>query len=1059
MESVILNDRLNRKILLFSHLFFILSLVYGPGAGLAQSQARIQNSLEDKNVLILNALEPNIPAFEKTDHGLSVVLQSGGVSIKNQFYEHLDLRRNGSPETKRLMLELLRQRYGERKIDFIITLYPEALNFLLNECQNIFPGVPVLALYLPQGFKLKKTDRKIIRHSVIPDFHSTIELALKLAPGSRRVYVAGGTHPLDKWLENLMRQDAENWEGRLEFRYLTDLPLEEILSIVAKAPADAIVFITVFSREVTGKPRTTVEVSRMLARISRVPIFGFLDILLGNGIVGGSLMSLEYVGTMAGEMALEILLGKRPAENIPIAMEVPQLPMFDWRELDRWNLNESVLPKESIIINREFSLWDLKYYALGALTFIVVQSLLIAWLLAQRRRRKSAEERVKEQLQFETLLSEVSAGFVNVPAERLDSVIQDAQRRICEFLEVDLSALWQLSVENPDTMYLTHLFRPLGGPQVPERMEAKEYFPWNLQQLKAGKVIAISTEEAPKEAARDQEVWRHYGIKSLLNFPLSVGGDLLIGVLTFAAMREERTWPEPLVKQLQLIARVFADAIARKRADHELHESAVRLSLATDAAGAGLWIMDLDTTRVWVSEKTRELFHFRADEILTYNNFFERIHPDDHEGVKRAMQEALQTGKELKCDYRIILPNGDIRWIVANGRRYPETNPTRLMGASVDITQRKEMEESVRKAAEEWQATFDSIPHVVMILDRDLKILRYNAAAASLFKRPPIEIDGRHCHHLMHGKNGPPEDCPVKRSLRLRNHQENEIYDAERKAWYQVSSDPILDGDGRITRVVHGIKDITGRVEMEEKARRQWEALAHVTRIGSMGELTTSLAHEIIQPLTAIQSNTEAAQRFLSGSAPDLNEVRQILEDIVRNNLRAGSIVKKIRALSKKETTPFVVLDVNDLIQDARSLVRTDSLLAGLVIVEELQPVQPVLGDRTQLQQVIINLILNAAASMRDMPPGQRKLVIRTEEHTESTVKVSAIDSGAGIHTPRVEDIFEPFYTTKPNGMGMGLAISRTIITEHGGTIAGSNSPEGGAVFAFTLPVYQGDQL
>ncbi len=205
-------------------------------------------------------------------------------------------------------------------------------------------------------------------------------------------------------------------------------------------------------------------------------------------------------------------------------------------------------------------------------------------------------------------------------------------------------------------------------------MDAKEYFPWNLQQAAAGKVIAISTEDVPPEAARDQEVWRHYGIKSSLMFPLSIGGNLLIGALSFTTMREERTWPEPVVKQLQLLAQVFANAIARKRADHELHESAARLGLATNAAGAGLWVMDLETEEVWVSEKTRELFHFLADEKLTYDSFFERIHPDDHEGLRRAVQETLQTGKELKCDYRIVLPDGSIRWIVVHWAKISSHN-------------------------------------------------------------------------------------------------------------------------------------------------------------------------------------------------------------------------------------------------------------------------------------------------------------------------------------------------------------------------------------------------
>ena len=136
--------------------------IIGPGAGLAYSQTQIPNPLENKKVLILNAFESNIPAFEKTDHGLSITLQSGGIPIRNQFYEHLDLRRNLGLEHRKLMVELLRKRYGGKKIDLIITLYPDALNFLLDECETIFPDVPVLALYLPQGFKLQKTKRKIV---------------------------------------------------------------------------------------------------------------------------------------------------------------------------------------------------------------------------------------------------------------------------------------------------------------------------------------------------------------------------------------------------------------------------------------------------------------------------------------------------------------------------------------------------------------------------------------------------------------------------------------------------------------------------------------------------------------------------------------------------------------------------------------------------------------------------------------------------------------------------------------------------------------------------------
>ena len=154
-------------------------------------------------------------------------------------------------------------------------------------------------------------------------------------------------------------------------------------------------------------------------------------------------------------------------------------------------------------------------------------------LTREIEQRVQAQEALEDRLRFETLLTDISARFVNLPADQIDGEIVDAQRRVCECLGLELSALWQRSVETPDFITLTHLYRPLGGPPLPERMDAKEYFPWCLQQLTAGKVIAVSTEEAPAEAARDQEVWRHYGIKSMLTFALSAGGEPLIGALSF----------------------------------------------------------------------------------------------------------------------------------------------------------------------------------------------------------------------------------------------------------------------------------------------------------------------------------------------------------------------------------------------------------------------------------------------------------------------------------------------------------------------------------------------
>jgi C4-dicarboxylate-specific signal transduction histidine kinase len=220
-----------------------------------------------------------------------------------------------------------------------------------------------------------------------------------------------------------------------------------------------------------------------------------------------------------------------------------------------------------------------------------------------------------------------------------------------------------------------------------------------------------------------------------------------------------------------------------------------------------------------------------------------------------------------------------------------------------------------------------------------------------------------------------------------------------------------------------------------------------------MGELTSSLAHELNQPLAAILNYANAAQRFLSGGEPDLSKSREALKGIVSNDKRASEVIRKVRDLLKKEEPQYVPLDINSVIQETLALIRGDSILKESALVTELALGLPtVTGDRVQLQQVLLNLILNAVAAMRTLEAASRRLVVKTEKHEDKGVKVSVRDSGTGIDEAHEEHIFEPFYTTKPTGMGMGLAISQRIINALGGSILAENNPDGGATFSFVLP-------
>ncbi|MHC1741563.1 MAG: ATP-binding protein [Syntrophobacteraceae bacterium] len=366
-------------------------------------------------------------------------------------------------------------------------------------------------------------------------------------------------------------------------------------------------------------------------------------------------------------------------------------------------------------------------------------------------------------------------------------------------------------------------------------------------------------------------------------------------------------------------------------------------------------------------------------------------------------------------------------------------------------------EEKLQKAADEWKTTFDTLPDLIMVLDQDFRIVRVNQATAAFFGLPVERLVGNTCTTVLGGAPEPFDPGLLQRSLDTKELQEEEILVDGRDVWFLVSAAPILNGRGEISGFLHAARDVTERKRAETDARRRMSELAHVTRVATMGELAASLAHEINQPLTAILSNAQAAQRFLSISEPDVDEVRQILEDIVRDDKRVSEVIRRMRVLLKKQTVSCERFSLDEAVMECIALVNSASPLDGLSMEARLDGC-PILvrGDRVQVQQVLFNLIINAAAAMKSAPSASRKLVISAAAEEMGTVKVSVTDSGTGIDEHNADRLFEPFYTTKPEGMGMGLSISQTIIKAHGGTMGGENNPAGGATFYFTLPSVPG---
>jgi C4-dicarboxylate-specific signal transduction histidine kinase len=248
--------------------------------------------------------------------------------------------------------------------------------------------------------------------------------------------------------------------------------------------------------------------------------------------------------------------------------------------------------------------------------------------------------------------------------------------------------------------------------------------------------------------------------------------------------------------------------------------------------------------------------------------------------------------------------------------------------------------------------------------------------------------------------------------------------------------------------------DITARKVAEAEADLQRKEVSHLMRVSVLGELSGAIAHELNQPLSIILTNAQAAQHMLAGDAPDIAELRDILADIVGENIRAGEVITRLRALLKRGETRLLPLALNEVIEDVLRLLRSNLVARGVTVQTTLADGLPdVPGDEVQLQQVLLNLLMNAMDAMNETPSADRVIAVGTRFSGKETIEAFISDRGRGIAAEEHPRIFQPFFTTKHQGLGLGLAICSTIVKAHGGKLGIDNNAGGGARASFTLPV------
>src|SRR6266536_2255358 len=498
----------------------------------------------------------------------------------------------------------------------------------------------------------------------------------------------------------------------------------------------------------------------------------------------------------------------------------------------------------------------------------------------------------------------------------------------------------------------------------------------------------------------------------------------------------------------------------RGRAEEALRESEARTNLAANAENLGLWLWNIRDDELWVTKQWRRLFGFAESEPVSFDRVLQVVHPDDRERMKQRVQHVLEHGGgEHESEYRITRPDGSTRWIAGYGgvELDERGKPAFARGVSRDITGRK-------LAEEKFQLVLDAAPNAMIMVDSAGVITFANATATTVFGYSLSELIGRHIETLIPERFrerhvGDRKGFLSEPSSRAMGAGRDLFGRRKDRSEFpvEVGLNPIHTGQGLL--VLASVIDITARKQAELEHQLQNMELARVGRVAVMGELAASLAHEVNNPIGAMVANASAGQRLIASGKIETKELDNLLADIVADGRRAGEIVQSIRNMVRKGKAHLSLIQINDAIDDLLRIVRADALRREVTVAAEVDSDGgQVLADRVQLLQVLVNLTLNAFEAMSAMRPDARRLVVHAGCNENGEIVVNVRDTGPGFPGGIVEQLFEPFFSTKAEGTGMGLAIARSIVEAHGGTLSGENCDGGGACFTVRLPEAKEDK-
>ena len=670
---------------------------------LAPSLAAQSN--EPKRVLVILENDSSWPAYRLILENARATLRAGSPGGIFIFDEHLDRVLFPNPQFQAQQVAWIQGKYASSKLDLVVAVG--------DVPTDMFPNVPLLYLGtnpLQRRPSRLASSKDLVSIWVDLDARKTLEMARRLQPKARQVVVIGGSAPTEINLLDQVREQIDGGSSRVPIIYLTNHSFSEICQRVAAPGPESIVLFVSLGRDGAGNRFISAEVIRKIAAASGAPLYALLDTHVGSGAVGGYVTSFAEMGKQAGEMGLQMLSGERPQDAVGRSEY-----LFDWRQLHRWKISESSLPSGSVLLFRQPNVWEThKYYILGGILLCVLETLLILGLLWQRANRRKAEASLLDSLRFEQLLSDLSATFINLPEEQITTTIKESLGRIAAFLQIERITVHTFSRERSELTPIISWRRE--GVEPAPAVTSVSQFPWWSNLLLRGEGIFVSDVNAmPEEAVVEKEHLRRIGAISVASVPLKAGSDFL-GSISFVSTKRRVSWAEELKSQLKLLAEIFSNALARKRAQ----EARLRHAAIVESSDDAIVSKSLDGIITSWNAAAQRLFGY--SEVEAVGKPITMLIPDELQQEENVFLERLRSGERVEHCETVRIAKGGKRVAVSLTISPVRDSAGKIAGFSKiarDITARKRAEQLLRESEERFRLVADTAPVLIWMSGTD----------------------------------------------------------------------------------------------------------------------------------------------------------------------------------------------------------------------------------------------------------------------------------------------------------------------------------------------------